>query len=139
MQKPLDFSEFKALVTPHSKDFVQILESRSAIRSSEKSRELYKNEESFGRVIAGRAEQKLREEEATRDELAKTAIKSEEQIQEELILEQVRAFKESAKELAVAQFIEKLLIVAKQRMEARREFLRDVRYVELSASMNRSA
>lgn len=113
MQKPLDFSEFKALVTPHSKDFVQILESRSAIRSSEKSRELYKNEESFGRVIAGRAEQKLREEEATRDELAKTAIKSEEQIQEELILEQVRAFKESAKELAVAQFIEKLLIVAK--------------------------
>ena len=76
--------------------------------------------------------------EATRDELAKTAIKSEEQIQEELILEQVRAFKESALHLAVAQFIENLLIVGKQRMEARREFLRDVRYVELSASMNRS-
>ena len=51
----------------------------------------------------------------------------------------MRAFKESATELAVAQFVEDLLVVAKQRMEARREFLRDVRYVELSASMNRSA
>ena len=78
MQKPLNFEHFKQLVLPHSRDFVDILEQRHEVSTKEKSQEMYKSEESFGRVIAARAEERLRDVEATRDELARTAIKSEE-------------------------------------------------------------
>lgn len=75
----------------------------------------------------------------TREELIATGIKSDEQLQEEMIIEQIRAYKESSMQLAVAQFMERLVILGKQRVEARREFLRQVRYQELSASYNKNA
>lgn len=45
------------------------------------------SEESFGRIVAASAEHKLREETMTREVLVATAIKSDEQLQEEKIIE----------------------------------------------------
>jgi hypothetical protein len=138
LQKPLTFDHFQDLVTPNSKDFHEILTERSKLRHTDKSKQLYSSEPSFGKVIAEKAEEQLKSAGKTREELAATAIKSEAELQEELIMEEVRRYKESALQLAVAQFVDRLIVLSKQRMEARRQFLRDVRYVELSASYNRN-
>lgn len=62
LQKPLKFNDFKQLVSPRSRDFIQILEERSAARHKKLSKQMYEGQETYGKLVAEAAERKLRDE-----------------------------------------------------------------------------
>lgn len=74
---------------------------------------MYEGQETYGKLAAEAAERKLRDETYGKGAVDTAGIKSEEQIMEDIIIEQVKAYKEASFQLTLAQFVERIIILNK--------------------------